>query len=730
MLTFGLACALVAALSAASPSVASATPARSSVASVASAASKAPPRPVVAKVSPSAGTDTGGTRVTVTGKNFTEVRKVVFGSAAGSALKVESSTRLLVTAPRHAIGAVNVTVVTGHGDNAAVTADRFSYAAPAEAVKWGRWRRVDGNGSGNVGAVGCLTATHCLAFDGEGGQLLTWNGSTWSQPTATKLKTTAPFGEVAETSCPTSTFCMAVGGEGIAYRYSGGTWTRMPKPIGALMIHVSCASPTFCAATDNNGDVTEYNGTTWSKGEQLDGARYPDDDVSCVSADFCVLTDDEEAVFAWNGKSWKQTVAALPGASGQLAVSCVSSTWCLAVDGDGHAYKYDGVSWTAAAGDGTSGALGNLVCTSETFCLVGEAGGNVARYDGTSWTIASGVFSGGNNRVNPADVSCVGQTCVAVANDFYDAVAFANTFAGGRWTGQATVDKSGELDVVSCPTTSFCAAVGMGKDVVTWQHGRWKAPVYLPAALQPYNLSCTSATFCLAADTNSTVWRYNGATWATVASLPGATPVLGLSCASPTFCVAAVIPTTDKNGHPTSSALFTFNGSQWSAVKSWSGNSAGWESVSCPSAKFCMVSDTFGDLAAFNGKSWRELQTPYSFRGWSVVCTSATFCVSPVQPKGPGPSGVVSFNGLRWTYHQLLPSDGPTGNGPLIIGASCAPRSKFCLATTSNGRVFSYDGTQWSRSGIIGGISPNDVSCASVRLCMAVDSTGNAAVGT
>jgi hypothetical protein len=682
-------------------------------------------------VSPSSGADTGGTRVAVTGKNFSEVRRVLFGSAAGSALKVESSTRLLVTAPRHAIGGVGVTVVTAHGDSAAVTAGHFSFAVPAEAVKWGQWKRVDGNGSGEIGAVGCLTATHCLAFDGNGSKLLSWNGRAWSAPTATKL-TTGPYGPMAEMSCPTATFCMAVGGQGNAYRYSGGTWTHLSTGATAVMLHVSCASPTFCAATDSNSDVTEYNGHTWSKAVQLNGGtRYPDDDVSCPSASFCLLTTNTDAVFAWNGKAWKQTVAALPGASGQLAVSCVSGAWCLAVDGDGHAYKYNGASWTAIAAAGISGTPGNLVCTSETFCLVGGSDGDVARYNGASWTLSSGVFNGGNNRLNPPDLSCVGQTCVGVAVDFYDAVAFASTFAGGRWSGQTAVDKSGALDVVSCPTTSFCAAVGIGKYAETWHHGTWSAPVYLPAAVQADHLSCPSATFCLAADANGKVWRYNGAAWTAVASPPGpAQAILGLSCASRTFCVAAVTPSTNSQHQPVSSALVAFNGSTWSPVKTWAGNAAGWQTVSCPSAGFCLVSDTFGDVAAFNGKSWRELTTPHSFLGWSVVCTSATFCVTPVQPKGPGTSGVVIFNGVRWTYAKLMPSTGPSGTGPEISGATCAPRSKFCVATTSNGRVFSYSGGQWSRSAVIGGQSQDDVSCASARLCLAVDGTGDAAIGT
>jgi hypothetical protein len=92
-------------------------------------------------------------------------------------------------------------------------------------------------------------------------------------------------------------------------------------------------------------------------------------------------------------------------------------------------------------------------------------------------------------------------------------------------------------------------------------------------------------------------------------------------------------------------------------------------------------------------------------------------------------TGSSAFNGRRWTYTKLLPAN-EAGTAPEVIGAACAPRSEFCLATTDNGRVFSYNGTQWSRSAPIGGLSPNDVSCASARLCVAVDGSGSAAIGT
>lgn len=86
-------------------------------------------RPVVSKLSLTSGPVAGGVRVTVTGRYFTKVTKVVFGSSAGKSLKVLSGTKLEVTAPGHRPGTVNVEVVAKAGTSKAVTADRFTYIA-------------------------------------------------------------------------------------------------------------------------------------------------------------------------------------------------------------------------------------------------------------------------------------------------------------------------------------------------------------------------------------------------------------------------------------------------------------------------------------------------------------------------------------------------------------------------------------------------------------------------
>src|SRR4051794_17442112 len=83
--------------------------------------------PSVTAVSPTSGSSTGGTSVTVSGTNFTGARTVRFGTTAGAGVTVLSATRLTVTAPSHAVGTVDVRVVTAAGTSPIVARDHFSF---------------------------------------------------------------------------------------------------------------------------------------------------------------------------------------------------------------------------------------------------------------------------------------------------------------------------------------------------------------------------------------------------------------------------------------------------------------------------------------------------------------------------------------------------------------------------------------------------------------------------
>ena len=101
--------------------------------------------PKVTKVSPSSGSSAGGTKVTITGANFTGASTVAFGSAAGKSVSCSSSTTCTATSPAEAAGAVDITVTTAGGTSAKGTADRFTFVAPKTA-------KVGGNARARAGA--------------------------------------------------------------------------------------------------------------------------------------------------------------------------------------------------------------------------------------------------------------------------------------------------------------------------------------------------------------------------------------------------------------------------------------------------------------------------------------------------------------------------------------------------------------------------------------------------
>jgi len=71
------------------------------------------PAPSLTAVTPNSGSTLGGTKVTVTGTNFTSGVVVTFGGVAATSTEVVSSTQLTTTTGEHASGAVDVVVSIG-----------------------------------------------------------------------------------------------------------------------------------------------------------------------------------------------------------------------------------------------------------------------------------------------------------------------------------------------------------------------------------------------------------------------------------------------------------------------------------------------------------------------------------------------------------------------------------------------------------------------------------------
>lgn len=94
------------------------------------------PAPTITSVAPSWGPITGGTSVTVTGTDFTDIQSVSFGPVPAAGYSVSSEGQLTAVAPAGtSAGAVPISVTTEAGT--AISPQPFTYSAPAPAASTG-----------------------------------------------------------------------------------------------------------------------------------------------------------------------------------------------------------------------------------------------------------------------------------------------------------------------------------------------------------------------------------------------------------------------------------------------------------------------------------------------------------------------------------------------------------------------------------------------------------------
>jgi 2',3'-cyclic-nucleotide 2'-phosphodiesterase (5'-nucleotidase family) len=94
--------------------------------------------PNITHISPSTGSASGGTAVTVTGTGFNGASAVSFGSAGTATFAVNSPSRITATSPVSTVGTtVHITVTTPVGTSAATAADLFAYANVARNMNTG-----------------------------------------------------------------------------------------------------------------------------------------------------------------------------------------------------------------------------------------------------------------------------------------------------------------------------------------------------------------------------------------------------------------------------------------------------------------------------------------------------------------------------------------------------------------------------------------------------------------
>lgn len=313
---------------------------------------------------------------------------------------------------------------------------------------------------------------------------------------------------------------------------------------------------------------------------------------------------------------------------------------------------------------------------------------------------------------------------------------------------QAT-DGQPELTSVSCPTATFCVAVGrtaaLNNLIETFDGSKWSlSPDLGTGGSGLEGVSCVSPTFCVAAGWN-VMERFNGATWTSMSGVPTLDKPFfdSVSCVSTTFCLAAGTSTADMQ-HP-DPILLEFDGSTWKNLPLGSQQS-GAGAVSCVSPQFCAVI-LRGAIAMFDGSVLTVAVPGTPQSGFAYVsCPSASFCMAlgqavdqstgrasaleetfdgHVWTAGPAPArarGFTSDNleGLACTGPSFCVAPGQ-GTNPILSGSSAS--------TVAEGPFIAiFDGASWTMAPADQMASAGEfhsVSCPSEQFCVATgDSDG------
>ncbi len=316
--------------------------------------------------------------------------------------------------------------------------------------------------------------------------------------------------------------------------------------------------------------------------------------------------------------------------------------------------------------------------------------------------------------------------CVAVGTD--DAGSYTRNLIeqwnGTAWAIVASPDTSSTagngLDSVSCPSTTFCMAVGSAavngvNQTLTeeWNGSAWSivpSPDMTTSSSNGlFDVSCASATACMAVGAaHISSWSplamtWDGVTWSL------SSPVLpttgssasfdGVSCPSATYCVAAGGA---YGPAPTSTLIEMWNGIRWSIAPSpdpFAGADELLNSVSCSSGLFCVAAGF-----ANNGTSDRTLIEQWNGAGWSadaspdvsatssdvldaVSCAGPTSCVAvgysyPAVGSTTFVTEVLAWNGTTWVL-DTSPNPGvtpPNPNQAELLGVSCVG-GHVCVAS-------------------------------------------------
>ncbi len=498
-----------------------------------------------------------------------------------------------------------------------------------------------GDGAFAVGGltdIACPSTSVCYAVSDDGDYVVSRDaGSDWTIGQGLDDGSVVgggggldPYGDAI--ACPSTTMCVTNGTSkdlgsdsmptGILVTAdSGRTWVSERIPLRIGVSGVSCPSTRVCFATGAGG---------------------------IGSREFGAIISSTDA-----GKTWRTSLDT-PGPHVLGEIACPSTTTCLGGDAGGSSVNVttdSGRTWSTRTFPAGIGAVGEVTCPSIAVCYATAYNGILATADsGSTWDFT----------LFPPDLILAALACPSVTTCYAIAVVprdrqqkfLSTTDGGSTWRVLARFSAS----ALACPSTTICDVVG--DDIhVTADSGRTWHTVYSSGDGELDSVTCPSTTTCytagtpelLATDDTGFIWNAQ--------DIPNRTkPVLtGVTCASTTSCVAVGqdFNCQDEGDDPcpsgTLAVLVTRNGGNL-----WSGYAIPTDdnlnAVACPVDESCFAVGFLGAADGYSGGgdgtvlSSSDLGIQWSSQSvppmtgdlTSITCPSATTCFAV----GEGTGGV------------------------------------------------------------------------------------------
>lgn len=328
------------------------------------------------------------------------------------------------------------------------------------------------------------------------------------------------------------------------------------------------------------------------------------------------------------------------------------------------------------------------------------------------------------------------------------------------WSASEAVDPGTELVGISCPTTSFCAAVEPGKVLVstdpTGGPAAWKIASTSVGDNRLHGVSCPSPSVCVAVGPSialtSTDPTGGPGAWNSTSFGAASAPGTAVSCPSATLCVAGGSagqisvshdPTAGPGAWTVSQAPV---GTDFYCDKYAPGSNcdADIEAISCPSVSLCVATDSVGEVISGdpNVGAWSvtsSVTAPGTFELYatdgldSLSCPSLSLCVTAQwdgalfvsqDPTGPASS-----------WHS---PPGQTGfGGPAGLPAVSCGSSSLCVEVDGGGAAVSTEPAVSTSAWHPVNSSPpfptpyelEALSCASDQLCLVGGSNSQLVIG-